>query len=276
MPQPDVFYLGPRGTYSHLVAEKRFGPRARLTPLPTILEVCRHVARHPRARGVVPIENSSGGVIHETVDILLAHRPRVAVEEELTLNVTLALLGRRGERPRLLCSHFAPLEHCDSWIRRHLPRVERRVVTSTAVAALAAASECGTLALGNRRLAQMYGLEVLAYPVQSDVPNVTSFIVVRPGGAVAAAGDKTTLAARIPNRPGSLCTLLETFRDRNVNLCRIVSRPLRGSPKEYAFLIDVEGGRQLPRVRQALAAARRICTHLRIAGSYPCRAAYGS
>lgn len=272
----EVAFLGPRGTYSHLVAEKRFGSRSRLIPLPTIQDVCQHVARSRDARGIVPIENSSGGAILETVDILLANRPRVFIEEELSLQVTLALIGRRNERPRVLYSHFAPLEHCSPWIRKHLPKVEKKVVVSTAVGALWAAAETGSVALGSRHLARMYGLDILHYPVEADVPNLTSFLVIAGRQQPTSRPIKTTLSVRIPNTPGSLCTFLDQFRKRDVNLSRIVSRPIRGSPREYAFLVDIEGGTADANVRRALADVRKVSIYLRVAGSYPCRAAYQS
>jgi len=234
------------------------------------------VRRNHRAVGVVPIENSSGGVIHETVDILLANKPRIYVEEELSLEVTLALLGRKNEKARVLYSHFAPLEHCRGWLKKHLPRVERKVVNSTAVAALWAAAENGAVALGNRRLAQLYGLDVLAYPVQADVPNLTSFIVVRGTKIAPRNPQKTSLCVRLPNEPGALCTFLDKFRHDGVNLSLIVSRPVRGCPREYAFFVDLEGGAQSPNVRRAIVAAKRVSTHFRVAGTYPCRKPYAS
>ena len=131
----EVAYLGPPGTYSHLIVEKRFGANCKALPMPTILDICAFVSQAPTAMGVVPIENSSGGTIYETVDILLANRPRVFVEEEVSLEVNLALIGCKGEKIKVLYSHFAPLEHAVVWVKRHLPKVERRVVVSTAVAA---------------------------------------------------------------------------------------------------------------------------------------------
>ena len=111
MALPEVAFLGPLGTYSHLVAEKRFGRKSTLIPLPSILDVCSYVSRHGERHGVVPIENSSGGAIYETVDILLTNRPKVHILEELTLNVHLALIGRKNTRLDVLYSHFAPMEH---------------------------------------------------------------------------------------------------------------------------------------------------------------------
>lgn len=277
MSKAEVAFLGPRGTYSHLVAEKRFGKTRGEVPLPTVLDVCTYVSKKSFARGIVPIENSSGGAIYETVDILLENKPRIQVEEELTLHVNLALIGRKSEEPKKLYSHFAPLEHCTPWVKRHLPRVERCVVTSTAEAALRAAGEWGSVALGSRRLAKMYGLDVLEYPVHTDIPNITTFIVVS-GRRTALPGiaEKTTVATRIPNQPGSLYNLLGAFQNQAVNLSRIISRPIRGCPKEYAFLVDVDGGVHEQKVKRALAAARKVAIKLRVAGSYPIAKPYRS
>jgi prephenate dehydratase len=276
MKKREVAYLGPIGTYSHLVAEKRFGTSARLVPFPTILDVCEFVARRPERFGIVPIENSSGGAIYETVDILIENKPRIRIEEELSLNVALALLGRKNEKIKVLYSHFAPLEHCSKWIRKSLPGAERRTVGSTAAAAIQAAGWPGATALGNRRLARIYGLDVLAYPVQSDLPNLTVFYCVSGRHGTPSGTEKTTLAVRLPNTPGSLCNFLDIFRARRINLSRLISRPVRGCPREYAFLIDVNGGLRSPGMSEALKAARKTTMEMRVAGSYPARKPYSS
>ena len=274
-----IAYFGPEGTYSELIARKRFGKHSTYLPFPAITDVCRHVARHPGHLGVVPIENSSGGAIHETVDILIAHRPRVWIHEELSLNVRLALLGHRGNTIRTLYSHFAPLDHCAAWIRKHMPGVGKHLTTSTAQAAEKAAQDPHAAALGNRTLAALHALSVLYFPVEADVPNLTTFLVLTartPMAPPKRPGTKMTLVAHLPNRPGSLCTFLETFRDESVNLSRILSRPIRGCPREYAFLVDVEGSPSNPHVRSALQRAKATCVSLRIAGYFPCRKPYSS
>ncbi len=272
----EVAYLGPEGTYSHAVAMKRFGNKCRMVPQATILDVCKYVSRHASRRGIIPMENSSGGAIYETVDILLAGKPRVQVYEELILNVRLALLGRKGETIKSLYSHFAPMEHCEAWISRNLRGVRKGVVSSTAVAAQTAAQEKGAAAIGNRSLATMYGLQVLKYPVQADIPNVTSFLAIGEATGAIRGKAKTTLAVKLPNEPGSLCTFLEYFRDEKVNLSRLISRPLRGSPNEYAFLVELEGRRDLPTVKRALSKARKTCVELRAVGTFAIRRPYTS
>lgn len=276
MATKEVAFLGPVGTYSHLVAEKRFGTKSKLVPLPTVLDVCSFVSNHSSRTGIVPIENSSGGAIYETVDILLTNKPRVYIVEELALNVKLALLGHKGERVKILYSHFAPLEHCAPWIRKHLPRVEKRVVASTAIAAQQAASNIHAAALASRRAARLCYLDVLEYPVAADIPNLTMFLAIRGRKPSRTRGHKTTLAVKLPNEPGSLYTLLGAFREQNINLSRLISRPIRGCPREYAFLVDVEGDAHARSVKAALATARKTSTELRVVGSYPTRKPYTS
>ena len=272
----EVAYLGPMGTYSHLVAEKRYGRKCKLVPFPSILQVCAFVSKHPSSHGIIPIENSSGGTIYETVDILMANEPRVYIAEELSLDVKLALLGRKGEKIQVLYSHFAPLEHCASWLAHNLPHVQKRVSSSTAMAGRSASDETGSAALGNRRLAALCGLNVLKYPIATEVPNITMFLSIAGRKTVLPGKKKITLMAKLPNSPGSLCTFLETFRNENVNLSRILSRPIRGCPREYAFMVDLIGGIGEPHVDRALAKARKVSAQIRIIGCYPTRNPYRS
>ena len=274
MATPEIAYLGPPGTYSHLVTEKYFGRKSTMVPMPTVSDVCEHVAGNATHMGIVPIENSSGGAIYEMVDILLTGKPRVRVLEEVSLNVKLALIGGKGEKIKVLYSHFAPLDHCSAWLKRHLRGVERRVVASTASAAEHAARERHAAALGSRKLAGIYNLSVIHYPVAAEVPNITSFLALsgvaaKRHRARTTGPRKTTVAAWIPNEPGSLCTLLQAFQEHAVNLSRIISRPIRGCPRQYAFLVDIEGDVKQANVRRSLAQAREHCEELRIVGSYP-------
>ncbi len=272
-----VAYLGPPGTYSHLVARKRFGAQAEMVPRPTVLDVCLYVSRHAGAAGIVPIENSSGGAIHETVDILLTGRPRIGIARELSLEVRLALLGHAGGAIRNLYSHFAPLEHCNAWLRKHHPRVTLHKESSTAAAAQRAAADPAGAALGSRQLAGLYGLDILTFPVEVAEPNITSFLSItgrrreQPAAPV-----KTTLAIYLPNEPGSLYRLLGAFATEQVNLSRLVSRPIRGAHRQYAFLVDLEGSPDRPPVARALDAARRVSTSLRVCGAYPVNRRYRS
>jgi chorismate mutase / prephenate dehydratase len=267
-------FLGPRGTFSGLVARKRFGNALEEIPIPGIYEVFDYVRRRRDAIGIVPIENSSGGTIYETIDCLVEQRRPLVIREELALQVRLALLGHRGEKINTLYSHFAPMQHCDAWIRKHLPRVERKEVASTALAAETAAGHRQAATLGMREAARRYKLDILEFPVQPEVPNLTQFVCIGHRPDMEARANKTSLIITLHNRPGSLCTLLEIFRDHDINMTRILSRPIIGRPKSYVFFVDVEGSPEASPLREALARARQTAESLRLAGAYPVRRPY--
>lgn len=267
----EVAYLGPEGTYSHQVAAKRYGRTAKLVPCPSIVDVFAYAARKPSRHAVVPIENSSGGTVYETVDVLLSGKYDLQIEEELDAHVKLALIGCKGEEIRVLYSHFAPLIHSDTWLRRHLPGAQRREVPSTAIAAREAARERHSAAIGSRQAAKLYGLDVLSYPVEQDIPNVTQFYALAKRCRRLAGERKTSLAVHLPNTPGSLCSFLEPFRVNRVNLSRIISRPIPGRPSEYAFYVDLDGTPKEPRVRLAMEHAEGTGAQLRMLGHYPVR-----
>lgn len=273
--QNTVAFLGPLGTYSHLVARKRFAS-ARMIPLSGILDVCEFVARHKGTFGVIPIDNSSGGAINETVDILLDNKPPVHIIEELSLDVKLALLGHKGFTPKRLFSHFVPLAHCAPWIARHLKGIEKREAPSTSASAALAANDLQAASLGSRNLAHQYGLDILHFPVATETPNITSFIVIaaRPHSLPRRA--KTTLAIRLQNRPGSLYQFLGILHAEGINLSRLVSRPIRGQHQEYAFLVDLDGDAQSPAIKRALRAAAAQTVSMRLCGTYPCHKTYQS
>jgi prephenate dehydratase len=276
MPITHVAYLGPEGTFSHMVARKRFGSAYALLPLPGIFDVFAYVRSGPSRYGIVPIENSSGGTLYETVDCLLDESRPIAIIEELSVDVRLALMGRKGHTVRTVYSHFAPMQHCDAWLRRHLPRAERRAISSTAKAAEAAAADPGVAALGTREAARRYNLDILTFPVESAVPNVTQFLCIGRPARPLPHSSKTSIVVTLANRPGSLCDLLQTFKEGDVNLTRILSRPIVGQPRAYLFFIDLQGTPAEPRVRKVIENAQRTSASLRVLGIYPVRAPYRS
>jgi prephenate dehydratase len=247
----------------------RFGDDGEFIPAPTIFDEFEFVKMNPGSRAVAPIENSSGGQITSTVDLLL-NDPELTIVESMTLVVRLAFLGRKGAEIKTLYSHFAPFKHCATWIRENLPNVECHEVSSTAEAAIRAVREKNAAALGSRKLADIYDLDILTYPVAQDAVNETEFIVVtsRETRGDDTKGDRSSLAVELLNGPGSLCSFLTPFKDEAVNLTRIISRPVYGVPSEYAFFIDIKGNGNAPTVKKALNDAAEHCDLLRIIGSY--------
>jgi len=269
-----VAYLGPSGTFSELMAQKRFGRTLERVPFPGIYEVFEYVRSHRNSVGIVPIENSSGGTIYETIDCLAESRHPLVIKEELSLQVRLALLGHKGEKIQVLYSHFAPMQHCDPWIRKNLPRVERKETASTATAAEMVVTNRHAAALGMKLAAKRYDLDILEFPVQPEIPNLTQFVCIGHRDHAWVKKGKTSLIVTLHNRPGSLCEFLEVLRDHNVNMTRLLSRPIIGQPKSYVFFIDIEGTAAQPNVKKALQNARQIAESMRDAGTYPVRRPY--
>ncbi len=265
----EITYLGPEGTYTHQIAEMRFGKDMKFVPASTILDACEHVKNIKNSYAVVPIENSSAGNITATIDLLMNDK-ELTIVETMSLDVRLALLGRKGSPIKKLYSHFAPFKHCSKWIRAHHPNAVCREVSSTAEAAIRVTEGQDSAALGSRKLASIYGLDILEYPVEQEIINETEFIVITSKSSRGdnSEGDRSSLAVELLNGPGSLCSFLIPFRDMGVNLTRIISRPVYGVPSEYAFYIDIRGNINDNSVQDALKSAKKHCDSLRVIGSY--------
>lgn len=264
-----VAYLGPEGSFAHLVARTRFGNHE-LIPQGSVDEVFDYLKIHPECLGVVPIENSSGGIITATVDRIMESDSNCHIQEEITLNVKLALLGREGEVVRRIYSHFAPFHHCARWLKKNYGEASQVVTPSTPNAAIKAAKEKGSAAIGCRDSAERYGLDILHFPIEADVPNVTEFFVVSSSpNPSSAENTRTSLAVELPDSSGSLFQFLAPLAKHGVNLKRIESRPIVGSPNRYRFFIEVEGNSDTDDVQNALQAANEFCIHMRNFGSYP-------
>lgn len=265
----EITYLGPAGTYAQQIAEMRFGNTVPMIPASTIYDACEHVKAVLGSYAVIPMENSSGGAITTTVDLLI-NDPELTVVESMSLVVRLALLGKKGVEIKELYSHFAPFKHCAKWIHSNFPHAVCHEVSSTAEAAIRVQKEANAGAIGSKRLADIYGIDILEFPIEQDVVNETEFIVVTSlaTNGVNKDGDRSSLAVELINGPGSLCSFLIPFRDMEVNLTRIISRPIYGVPSEYAFYIDIKGNQDDKSVQKALSLAKDHCDSLRIIGSY--------
>lgn len=260
--------LGPVGSFSHLITEKRF-PTIPVETLATVGEVFDFLATHPEAEGIVPIENSSGGFIIDTVDRLVDDRCQLWIQEELTLDVKLALLGHAGSPIEVIYSHPMPFFHADEWLKKHHPDARRVTRPSTAAAAELAAAEPAAAAIGPRQNATRHGLDLLHYPIAGDVPNITQFFRLGHQPAPAdATHNRSALVVELADRPGSLCLFLSPLSEAGINMKRLESRPLRGQPNKYRFYIEIEGSTAESRVSSALERARQDGATIRSLGSY--------
>ncbi|MBI5449899.1 MAG: prephenate dehydratase [Gammaproteobacteria bacterium] len=264
-----VAYLGPEGTYTHAATLKHFGHAAQTRPLPTIDQVFREVESGNTHYGVVPVENSTEGVVNHTLDMFLSSPLLICSEIELRIHHhLLATSAQRGTLTRIY-AHQQTLAQCRGWLDSHLPGIERIAVSSNGEAARLAAQQPGSAAIAGDMAAEIYGLQRIASNIEDEPDNTTRFLVIGRKMAAASGQDKTSLLLAAPNRPGALFALLQPFSRQGITLTRIESRPSRRAVWEYVFFVDVEGHVQEPAVAGALRELEQQASMVKVLGSYP-------
>lgn len=267
-----VAFLGPEATFTHSAAQQQFGLSANLLPERSIQAVFQQVERGRADLGVVPLENSTEGMVGSTLDTLMDSDLRITAE--IVLAVEQCLLTRPGLDPacvRRVYSHPHAIGQCRGWLSTHLPTAEAVECASTADAARMAKGDGAGAAIASELAAPLYGLEVARHGVQDQRANFTRFLVLGPDDAsrsTPSGCDRTSLLLQAHDGPGALLDLLRPFSSRGLNLSRIESHPTRKKAWDYAFFLDVEGHEADPPLAAALA---ELTTHseVRVLGSYP-------
>ncbi len=264
-----VAYLGPEGTFSGILARQRFGKKANLIARGAIDGVFESVLSGSTALGLVPVENSSGGTVYDTIDLLIRHAGSVFILEELSLDIRIALIGTAGMPVKTVYSHFTQIKHHADWLKTHHPKAALVPVASTAIASERAVADSNATALASPGAAAIYKLDILATPSDGQEVNVTNFFTIARKPLASDAADRTALVATLRNQCGSLHKFLGPFARQNVTLTRIVSRPIPGQPQTYIFYIEVQGSETDPGVARALELAKRQAQEISILGSFP-------
>ena len=267
-----IAYLGPRGTFTEEAAI-RYDPEGELESFPTVAAVSLAVSSGMAEEGVVPIENSLEGSVTATLDLLI-HEETLLIKRELVLPIEHYLLVRPGTRTadiEVVYSHPQSLGQCRGFLERCFPKARLEPSLSNAAAAdVVAEGVEGAAAIAPRRNAELRGLEVLAQSIQDSDHNVTRFVVLAGKDSPVTGDDKTSLCFSFADdKSGLLYEALREFAERDINLAKIESRPAKLNLGEYVFLIDCEGHREDPVVREAIENVRSRTLMLRIFGSYP-------
>ncbi len=264
-----VGYLGPEGTFTQAAALKHFGHSVLTHPFGAIGDIFREVEAGACDFGVVPVENSTEGVVSHTLDMFMRSPLRIA--GEVTLRIHHHLMGPDPDpgRVRRVYSHQQSLAQCRAWLDRHLPDAERVPVASNAEAARLAASGTESAAVAGEAAAELYHLQVLAKRIEDEPGNTTRFLVIGPEDAPPSGCDKTSLLLSCRNESGGLHRLLTPLAEHQISMTRIESRPSRQGIWDYVFFIDLCGHRQDPKVADALAQLQGAARLFKILGSYP-------
>ena len=267
-----VAFLGPEGTFTQAAVLSHFGHSVRALPLPSVDEVFHEVESGAVDFGVVAIENSTEGMVINTLDRFLNSSAQICGEIELRIHHN--LMGRMTslEGVKRVCAHQQALAQCRLWLDEHLPDAERVAVTSNAEGARRARDEQGTAGIAGAAAAEVYGLSVLAPQIEDRPDNTTRFFVIGRKLFTPSGQDRTTLIASIGDTrtSGALVRLLEPFEKHDISMTRIESRPSQKKKWDYVFFIDIEGHTDDPKVARALAALKQRASLFRVLGSYPC------
>lgn len=263
-----IAYLGPEGTFTQAAALKQFGHSVQTLALDGIDDVFREVEAGAAQYGVVPVENSTEGVVRHTLDLF--QNSRLNICGEVQLRIHHYLLGLPGDAPvQRVLAHQQALAQCRAWLESNLPHAEHVPVASNAEAARMASLQEGTAAIASAAAAGIYGLAIRQRNIEDEPDNTTRFLVIGRQTALPSGNDLTSLLVSVRNRPGALYAMIEHFARNGVSMTRIESRPSRKGIWDYVFFIDVEGHRQNPGVAAALAELEQGACAVKVLGSYP-------
>lgn len=265
-----VAYLGPEGTFTQQAALKHFGHSAVSKPLAAIDEVFREVEAGAVNYGVVPVENSTEGVVNHTLDNFMTSNLQICGEVELRIHQHLMIsdITRQDSITRIY-SHAQSLAQCRKWLDSYYPNVERVAVASNAEAAKRVKGEWNAAAIAGDMAADLYGLKILNEKIEDRPDNSTRFLIIGSQAVPASGDDKTSLMVSMRNEPGALHDLLEPFQRHSIDLTRVETRPAQSGNWTYVFFIDFVGHRDQENVAAALKEVGAGASDMKVLGSYP-------
>lgn len=266
-----VAYLGPEGTFTQAAVLKHFGHGVALKSMAAIDEVFREVESGAVDYGVVPVENSTEGMVNHTLDNLIDSSLKICGEVELRIHHHFLRLPteKSVEAPKRIYSHQQSLAQCRKWLDANYPNIERIAVSSNAEAARLASVEQDAAAIAGEVAAEIYGLEFVSRQIEDNPNNCTRFLVIGHTSVQASGHDKSSFVVSTRNKPGALYELLEPFYKNQISLTRIETRPSRQGAWAYVFFIDFEGHQDLEPAKSVLRELENDVVELRRLGSYP-------
>jgi len=263
-----VAYLGPEATFTHLAAIRRFGSSLRYSAQKTIADVFAEVSKNRADYGVVPVENSTEGVVTHTLDMFVDSDLKIV--SQIVLPIQHCLLSNcRRPQIRKLFAHPQALAQCRSWVQNNLARAEIIETSSNARSAELAAHEKDAAAVAGMLAAEKYQLRVLETDIQDNAANVTRFLVLGRQCSPPTTQDRTSLMFSIVHEIGALHRALAPFRRYRINMTKIESRPSKRKAWEYFFFVDCDGHIRDGKVAKAIALLGQQCTLVKVLGSYP-------
>ncbi len=265
-----IAYLGPEGTFTQAAALKQFGHAVNMNAVPTISEVFADVENGTADYGVVPVENSTEGIVTHTLDTFIASPLFICGEVSIRINQNLMSQTADLKKLQRVYSHRQSLAQCRGWLDRYFDAaVERIEVSSNAEAARLASEDPAAAAIAGENAAMLYNLSVLHSNIEDEPGNTTRFLIIGKQEVPPSGQDKTSLMLAIKNEAGGLYSLLSPLAAHQVSMTRIESRPSRRGLWDYIFFIDVLGHQHDDNVSQAFAELKQKANLFKVLGSYP-------
>ncbi len=261
--------LGPEATFSHIAAIQRFGEAVEYVQTRGVPDIFEEVERNRVDYGVVPIENSTEGVVNLTLDMFIESPLKICAEVMLEISHCLLSHTSSLEDIKVVHSHPQPIAQCYSWISKYLPHVEIKETYSTAIAAKMAKDNPEVAAIASEFAGKLYDVPVVKRSIEDNSQNYTRFWVIGTNSPGRTGHDKTSLMFSIKDGVGALHSLLLPFSKHKINMTKIESRPFQKKPWEYIFFIDIEGHVEDESIAQAIDEVSRSAHFMKVLGSYP-------
>lgn len=264
-----IGYLGPEGTFTHSATLKHFGSSVITVPCADIDEIFRSAESGATRFGVVPVENSTEGMVNYTLDRIAESRLRICGECRIRVEHNLLSLANNRSDVRSVHAHPQALAQCRKWLDKNLPGVSRVSESSNAAAAEKVRSDASAAAIAGHSASELYELHIVERNIEDVADNTTRFFVIGDMDVPQSGNDSTSLLISAPHKPGGLRRMLEPLENAGVSMTRIESRPSRTNLWEYHFFVDVQGHQHDELMQDVLRQLREEAQYLRVLGSYP-------
>ena len=263
-----IAFLGPKATFTHQAAIAKFGHSIELIAKSNIADVFNDIENERVDYGCVPIENTTEGAVNHTLDMFMYSDVKICAEHNLKVHHSLLSNNKLAEI-RTVYSHSQALAQCRQWLLQNLPDVELIETASTAIAAKLASKQYGSAAIASDLASEIYDIEILHRNIQDHSDNITRFMILGNQKTLPTGDDKTSICFSVHDRIGALYDCLLPFKDENITMSMIESRPSKLRNWEYSFFVDILGHSEDEKIQRAFDKLKDLCHVFRVLGSYP-------
>ena len=264
-----IAFLGPKATFTHIAALKKFGKSLDYIECASIADVFTEVERQRANYGVVPIENSTEGAVNHTLDMFVDSELKICSEVYLPIEHNLLVKGNTGRAIKNVYSRYEVFAQCRIWLEKNLPCAKLISCASTTEAAMAVANKKADSAIASGLAAETYRLNIKARSIEDSAHNITRFLVIGKQDIRRTGNDKTSILFSMNDKAGALHDVLSPFKKNRVNLTKIESRPSKKRAWKYYFFVDMQGHLTDKKIADSIKQLRRYTSFLKILGSYP-------